>query len=145
MGFEEIKTPFLHDAPSSRTSAGGWQLSGLSTWLQGFPGSVYTDRRQDDFNLDGNLYDFPNKAIAGTKLKGLQSAAVFEGHLQPERDVQRQRAELAVHQFSIAGRTKTGSLRVVEGNGGRNTIRGPGFFQVDGGLTKNTTLPWFFR
>jgi hypothetical protein len=31
----------------------------------------------------------------------------------------------------------------VEGNGGRNTFRGPGFDQTDGALSKNTTLPWF--
>jgi hypothetical protein len=31
----------------------------------------------------------------------------------------------------------------VEGNGGRNTVEGPGFVQVDSALEKNTTVPWF--
>jgi hypothetical protein len=141
-GVWEIKTPFLHDG-LAKNLIGGWQLSGLSTWLQGFPGSVYTDRRQDDFNLDGNLYDFPNKAIAGTKLKGFSQQQFLKGIFNQNATYNANGPTWPFTNFPLPV-DQNGIPTGVEGNGGRNTIQGPGFVQVDGGLTKNTTVPWFF-
>jgi hypothetical protein len=141
-GLWEIKTPFLHDG-LLKNIAGGWQISGLSTWLQGFPGSVYTDRRQDDFNLDGNLYDFPNKAIAGTKLKGFSQQQFLKGIFNQNATFNANGPSWPFTNFPLPV-NQNGIPTGVEGNGGRNTIQGPGFVQVDGALTKNTALPWFF-
>jgi hypothetical protein len=141
-GLWKIPTPFLHEG-LLKNLAGGWELSGLSTWMEGFPTSIFSDRRQDDFNLDGNLYDFPDKPIAGTQKKGFSQKQFLNG---------------TFNQNAIDGGTtgpswpfiafplpvdSNGTPTGVEGNGGRNTVEGPGFVQVDGALTKNTGIPWF--
>jgi hypothetical protein len=141
-GVWEIKTPFLHEG-LVKNLVGGWQLGGLSTWLQGFPGSIYTDRRQDDFNLDGNLYDFPDKAIAGTKLKGFSQQQFLKGIFNQNATYNANGPSWPFTNFPLPV-DQNGIPTGVEGNGGRNTLRGPGFVQVDGNLTKNTTVPWFF-
>jgi hypothetical protein len=104
---------------------------------------VYTDRRQDDFNLDGNLYDFPNKAIAGTKLKGFSQQQFLKGIFNQNATYNANGPTWPFTNFPLPV-DQNGIPTGVEGNGGRNTIQGPGFVQVDGGLTKNTTVPWFF-
>jgi hypothetical protein len=141
-GLWEIKTPFLHDG-LAKNLLGGWEISGLSTWLEGFPGSVYSDRRQDDFNLDGNLYDFPNKAIAGTKLKGFSPSQFLNGIFNQNATYSVNGPSWPFTNFPLPV-DQNGIPTGAEGNGGRNTIQGPGFVQVDGSLTKNTSLPWFF-
>jgi hypothetical protein len=142
-GVWEIKTPFLHDG-KTKNILGGWQISGLSTWLTGFPGSVYTDRRQDDFNLDGNLYDYPNKAIAGTQLKGYSQHQFRTGIFNKNATYSTTGPSWPFTNFPLPV-DANGIPIGVEGSGGRNTVQGPGFVQVDGTITKNTTIPWFFN
>jgi hypothetical protein len=140
-GVWELPTPFLHQG-FVKNVVGGWQLSGLSAWLKGFPTSIYSSREQDDFNLDGNFYDFPNRPIAGTKLKGYTHQEYFAGAFNKNATYSTTGPSWPFTNFPIPV-DQNGVPTGVEGNGGRNTVEGPGFVQVDGALTKNTSLPWF--
>jgi hypothetical protein len=142
-GLWEIKTPFLHEG-LVKNLVGGWQISGLSTWLEGFPASIYTDRRQDDFNLDGNLYDFPNKAILGTKIRGFSHKDFLNGTFNQHATFSTAGPSWPFTNFPLPV-DQNGIPTGVEGNGGRNSVEGPGFVQVDSTLTKNTSIPWFHQ
>jgi hypothetical protein len=82
-------------------------MSGISTWLEGFPTSIYTDRRQDDFNLDGQLYDFPNRPIAGIKTKGFSHKEFLTGTFNQNAVNNSQRTKLAIHRLPACLWTKT--------------------------------------
>lgn len=140
-GLYQIPTPFLHEG-LLKDLVGGWEVSGLSTWMEGFPGSVYTDRRQDDFNLDGQLYDFPNRPLAGTKMKGFSQKQFLNGTFNENATYSTTGPSWPFTTFPLPV-DQNGIPTGVEGNGGRNTVQGPGFVQVDGALTKNTSVPWF--
>jgi hypothetical protein len=127
-GFWKIPTPFLQNG-FLKNAVGGWEISALSTFLEGFPASVFTTKQEDDFNLDGQQYDYPNRPVAGTKFKGFSKKTFMNGTFQASQ------FPLPVDQHGIP--------LGIEGNGGRNTFRGPGFDQTDGALAKNTSLPWF--
>jgi len=142
-GLWKIPTPFLHEG-WMKQAVGGWEISGLSTWMEGFPASIYSDRRQDDFNLDGNLYDFPNRPVAGIKLKGYSQKEFLNGTFNQNLTNNANGPSWPFTDFPLpvdANGIPTG----VEGNGGRNTVQGPGFVQTDGALAKNLKVPWLFH
>jgi hypothetical protein len=140
-GLWQIPTPFMHDG-LLKNLVGGWEISGLSAWMEGFPTSIYSDRRQDDFNLDGSLYDFPNRPIAGTKMKGFSQKQFRNGTFNQNAINGGLTGPSWPFITSPLPVDQNGCPTGVEGNGGRNTVEGPGFVQVDGALTKNTTVPW---
>jgi hypothetical protein len=142
-GLYRIPTPFLHEG-LLKNVVGGWEISGLSTWLEGFPTSIYTDRRQDDFNLDGNLYDFPNRPVAGIKLKGYSQKEFLNGTFNQNATYNPNGPSWPFTNFPLPV-DQNGIPTGVEGNGGRNTVEGPGFVQVDGALTKNASIPFLFH
>jgi hypothetical protein len=142
-GMWKIPTPFLHEG-LAKNIVGGWEISGVGAWLEGFPGSIYSDRRQDDFNLDGNLYDFPNRPVAGTKLKGFSHHELLTGIWTNENNTTSTTGPSWPFTVFPLPVDQNGIPTGVEGNGGRNTVQGPGFVQFDTSLTKNTSLPWFF-
>ena len=116
-------------SPLAKTILGGWQISALGTLVGGLPQSVYTTAPQNDFNLDGNNYDFPDVPSFGKTIKGISRSRFLGG-------------VFTASQFPLpvqANGVPTG----VEGNLGRNTFRGPGFAQTDAALAKNTHIPWF--
>ena len=127
-GLWKIPTPYLQNG-LMKNAIGGWEISALSTFMKGFPASVFTTRQEDDFNLDGQNYDYPNRPVGGTPYSGFSKKKFLNGTFQASQ------FPLPVDQNGIP--------LGVEGNGGRNTFRGPGFDQTDGALSKNTTLPWF--
>ena len=137
----EIRTPFLHNG-LAKNIVGGWELSGLSTWMRGFPASIFTDRRQDDFNLDGELYDYPNKPIAGISHKGFSQSSFLHGTFNKNATYNANGASWPFTNFPLPV-DQNGIATGQQGNGGRNTFQGPGFVQTDGALSKNTSLPWF--
>lgn len=140
-GMWQIPTPFAREG-MVKNLVGGWEVSGLSTWMEGFPGSVYSDRRQDDFNLDGQLYDFPNRPVAGTKTSGFSQKQFLNGIFNQNATYSTTGPSWPFTTFPLPV-DQNGIPTGQEGNGGRNTIQGPGFVQVDGALTKNTSIPWF--
>ena len=121
---------------------GGWQISGLSAWLKGIPTSIYSSRQQDDFNLDGQNYDFPNRPIPGTKLKGFSHQQFFAGTFNQNATLSSTGPSWPFTNFPLPV-DQNGVPTGVEGNGGRNTMEGPGFVQVDAALEKNWSIPWF--
>jgi hypothetical protein len=128
-GLWVIPTPGI-DNKVAKTLLGGWQISALGNLLSGYPATVYTSNRFDDFNLDGEDYDLPNVPAFGATLKGVSRSRFLNRVFN-------------VSQFPLP----------VDGNGvplghegslGRNTYRGPGFAQTDASVRKNTHLPFFF-
>jgi hypothetical protein len=109
----------------------GWQISGLGTLLSGFPVTVYTNRPQDDFNLDGQNYDLPNVPAFGATIKGQSRSRYLKGTFK-------------VTDFPLPV-DANGVPLGHEGSLGRNTYRGPGFAQTDGAVAKDTRIPWLFK
>jgi hypothetical protein len=140
-GVWELPTPFI-PAGLVKNIVGGWQISGLSAWIKGIPTSIYSSRQQDDFNLDGNFYDFPNRPVAGIKLKNYSHHDLLNGTFNQNATYSTTGPSWPFTNFPLPV-DQNGVPTGVEGNGGRNTVEGPGFVQVDGALTKNTTVPWF--
>jgi len=140
-GVWELPTPFLHEG-IVKNIVGGWQISGLSAWIKGIPTSIYTTRQQDDFNEDGNYYDFPNRPVAGVKVKGYSHRQLLNGTFNQNATYSSTGPSWPFTNFPLPV-DQNGVPTGVEGNGGRNTVEGPGFVQVDGNLTKNMTVPWF--
>ena len=139
-GLWEIPTP-LHNG-FAKNIVGGWQLSGLSAWMKGIPTSIYSTRQQDDFNLDGQYYDFPNRPVPGIKLKGYSQKQFFDGTFNQNATYSTTGPSWPFTNFPLPV-NQNGIPLGVEGNGGRNTVEGPGFVQLDAALTKNTAIPWF--
>ena len=138
-GVWDIPTPFLRTG-RLRNIIGGWQLSSLSTWMEGFPASIFSTREQDDFNLDGQFYDFPNRPFPGTKLKGFSHQQFLNGTFNQNATHSTTGPSWPFTNFPLPV-NQNGVPTGVEGNGGRNTVQGPGFVQVDASLTKTTTVP----
>ncbi len=109
---------------------GGWELSTLGTLMSGFPATVYTSLPQDDFNLDGFNYDLPNRP-AKWPPKGMSRSQFLKGTFKTT-------------DFPLPV-DSNGVPLGIEGNIGRNTVRGPGFAQTDAALAKNMKLPWFAK
>jgi Carboxypeptidase regulatory-like domain len=102
---------------------GGWQLSGLARWTSGFPFSVGNGYNwATDWDLSGN---------------GIQVAPVKTGtYYNPANQGE-------VNAFSNFSDGANSFIEPYPGNAGqRNTLRGPGFFSVDMGLSKRWKMPW---
>ncbi len=140
-GVWELPTPFVHDG-LVKNLVGGWQVSGLSAWMKGIPTSIFSSRQQDDFNLDGNFYDFPNRPVAGIKLKNYSHRELLNGTFNQNATYSTTGPSWPFTNFPLPV-DQNGVPTGVEGNGGRNTVEGPGFVQVDAALTKNSSIPWF--
>jgi hypothetical protein len=140
-GLWELPTPFLQNG-LAKNIVGGWQLSALSAWIKGIPTSIYSTRAQDDFNLDGQNYDFPNRPVAGIKLKGYSQKQFLNGTFNQNATVSTTGPSWPFTNFPLPV-DQNGVPTGVEGNGGRNTVEGPGFVQVDSSLVKNVEIPWF--
>ena len=107
---------------------GGWQLSGLGRWTSGFPvnvdnGGQYPTNYQLEGNADmicpvttGTYYTGPNNNGIGSTAPNLFASGI---------------AAASCFDYAYPGQT-----------GGRNQIRGPGFFGVDLGLSKRWLMPW---
>jgi hypothetical protein len=110
--------------------------------MKGIPTSIYSTRQQDDFNLDGQFYDFPNRPVPGIKLKNYSQQEFFNGTFNQNATYSTTGPSWPFTNFPLPV-NQNGVPIGVEGNGGRNTVEGPGFVQVDAALTKNTPIPWF--
>ena len=101
---------------------GGWQLSGLARWTSGFPvnvdnGGVYPT----NYQLEGNA-SMICPVTTGTYYTGPNTTPnLFANGVTA--------ANCFAYDFP-------------GGTGGRNQIRGPGFFGIDLGLAKRWKMPW---
>jgi outer membrane receptor protein involved in Fe transport len=128
-GLWQVPVPGVHGW--AKSVVGGWQVSALGTLLSGFPATVYTNKPQNDFNLDGFNYDLPNVPSFGKTLKGLSRSQFLKG-------------TFTFDQFPLPV-DANGVPLGHEGTLGRNTFRGPGFAQTDAALAKDTHFPFFFK
>jgi hypothetical protein len=107
---------------------GGWQLSGLARWTSGFPVNVDNGGQYPtNYQLEGNA-DMTCPVTTGTYYTGPNNNGV--GSTTPNLFANGTAAA------SCFGYAYPG------GTGGRNQIRGPGYFGVDLGLSKRWLMPW---
>jgi hypothetical protein len=117
---------------------GGWQLAGVMIAQSGIPFSVICSGRSFtpirdaagnivgnsgcDYNADGFGYDRPNVPTFGTSLSGLSNDDFLNGIFRAS-------------DFPTPAPGQAGTL-------GRNTFRGPRYFNVDLALIKSIRVPW---
>lgn len=99
---------------------GGWSWSGIVTYRTGYPFTINTDAFPTDFTLDAPA------VVTGPLKPGIHTDA--NGNLQYFADPNKALANLS---FPFAGNV-----------GNRNAARGPGFFDMDMGVTKSFQMPW---
>jgi hypothetical protein len=128
-----ISGDYVYDLPVGRSRSvlssaprwldafiGGWSWSGIVTYRTGYPFTINTGAFPTDFTLDA-------PAVATGPLKsGIHTDA--NGNLQYFADPT---ATLKNLSFPFAGNV-----------GNRNAARGPGFFDMDMGVTKSFQMPW---
>jgi len=118
-----------HDASRFADAViGGWQLSGLGRWTSGFPvnvdnGGQYPTNYQLEGNAEmtcpvttGTYYTGPNNNGVGSSAPNIFANGI---------------AAVSCFGYAYPGQT-----------GGRNQIRGPGYFGIDMGLAKRWKMPW---
>jgi hypothetical protein len=107
---------------------GGWQLSGLFRWTSGFPVTVDNGGQYPtNYQLEGHA-DWVSPVTTGTYYTGPNNNGV--GNSAPNLF---SNGIAAANSFNYA---------YPGGTGGRNQIRGPGYFGIDMGLAKRWTMPW---
>jgi Carboxypeptidase regulatory-like domain/TonB dependent receptor-like, beta-barrel len=105
-----------------RVVTSGWELTSIVAVQSGTPfWVVCANATSCDYNVDGLLYDIPNKPA--TDFTGSHSRQQFKSGIFTQAD------------FSVptAGQ---------EGNLPRNIYRNPGYLQIDASVLKNNHLPW---
>lgn len=120
------------------TSLAGWTLSNALVGQTGQPFTIASTSGSNDFNNDGISYDLPT--YVGTKHKFTRSEAHTSFFQQTSV-------------FGDVAGTKSGSPLFIpppgtnaEGqNNKQNTFWGPGYFDLDTGLSKKFQLPWLFN
>ena len=100
---------------------GGWQLSGIWRWTSGLPTSI-----GNGFQFPTN-WEFTGNATAITAVPGVGTTRRADG---PNLFSDPAAA------FAAFSTTRPG------GTGGRNIIRGDGYFTIDMGLAKSWTMPY---
>lgn len=125
-GLWDIPTPPTENK-LLRAAVKGWEITALGTVMAGYPATVFTSAPQDDFNLDGQNYDLPNKPSFAARAFG--RSQYLNGTFQ-------------AGQFPLPVNSNGVPLGH-EGNIGRNTFWGPGFAETDAAVAKNIHLPWF--
>jgi len=100
---------------------GGWQLSGIWRWTSGLPTSI-----GNGFQFPTN-WEFTGNATAISAIPGVQTTKGPDGP-----NIFKDPAAA----FAAFSTTRPG------GTGGRNIIRGDGYFSIDTGLSKSWTMPY---
>jgi hypothetical protein len=98
----------------------GWELSSVTTWQNGFPFSVVSGIDNSLTAVGGDRADFIGADLQEAKLSGLSHAQMAD-------------------RFFNTALFRTNAIGTF-GNSGRNILRGPGFFNTDLGLIKNTGI-----
>ncbi|HEY2548717.1 MAG TPA: hypothetical protein VGI46_21760, partial [Candidatus Acidoferrum sp.] len=111
----------LQDAPRWLDAViGGWTCSGIVTYRTGYPFTINTGAFPTDFTLDAPA------VVTGPLKSGIHTDA--NGNLQYFANPT---AALSNISFPYAG-----------GVGNRNAAVGPGFFDMDMGVSKSFQMPW---
>jgi Carboxypeptidase regulatory-like domain len=108
------------------TLIGGWQLGGIFTYRSGLPFSLTTGAFPVGFVNPG--FAALNSSDTSALQQQINDATDGSGSIQFFAN---QAAAQSAVRFTQNG-----------GNGNRNVLRGPGFWNVDTSLLKNFSLPW---
>ncbi len=107
---------------------GGWQLAGIWRWTSALPGYIYNGRAwPTSWNLSG--YGTPNGPLK-TGMGSFKDAPAISGNPGPNIFADPQKA-MDSYDFTLPGES-----------GIRNTLRGDGFFALDGSLSKRFIMPY---
>jgi hypothetical protein len=107
---------------------GGWQLAGVWRWTSGLPYYIYNGRAwPTQWNLAG--YATPNGPLQ-TEMGVFKDAPAISGNPGPNIFKDPRKA-LESYDFTLPGE-----------QGARNNIRGDGFFNIDGSLSKRWVMPY---
>ena len=98
----------------------GWEITSLTTWQSGFPFNVVSGVDNSLSSLGGDRADFTGTDLQQAKLDGLSHAQMVDQYFNT----------------SVFTTNAIGTY----GNTGRNILRGPGLFNTDLGLIKNTSV-----
>lgn len=128
---------FVYNFPTPKTWGsvargvlGGWQVSGLGTFAEGTPFTVFNGSA--DWSSQAIYYDLPNAPTVSLPYSGYSRQQWLNTGIFSASD------------FPSPCPAGTGPAGCgVEGNLGRNTFRGPGFAEIDAGFTKSNRIPWF--
>ncbi len=121
--------------------AGGWMLTGITSYESGVPYSVVNG--QDADGLGGAAFDRPDFNPSGPKgVRAVPSATSPTGYVNPDAGNAPIRREDARY-IGIAA--NNGTRRTAPGNLGRNSERGPGLRNWDLNIVKNFALTERFR
>lgn len=114
----------LSDAPRWLDAfVGGWSWSGIVTYRTGYPFSINTLSFPTDFTLDAPA------AVSGPLKTGIHTDS--SGNLQYFANPSQALANIS---YPFGGEP-----------GNRNVARGPGFFDMDMGVSKSFQMPWSER
>ncbi|MGH9666753.1 MAG: hypothetical protein ACRD9L_20205, partial [Bryobacteraceae bacterium] len=97
--------------------ANGWELSGITTWQNGFPYNVASGADNSFSGIGGDRADFTGSSIGEAVLGGQSHAREIQQYFQT----------------SLFAKNAIGTF----GNSPRNALKGPGFFGQDFAALKN--------
>jgi hypothetical protein len=107
---------------------GGWQMAGIWRWTSALPTYVYNGRAwPTEWNLAG--YGTPTGPLK-TQMGVFKNAPGIDGNPGPNIFADPQMG-FDSYAFTLPGETGT-----------RNTLRGDGYFSIDGGLSKRFIMPY---
>ena len=99
----------------------GWELTSIATWRGGFPFSVFSGADNSFSGVGADRADFIGTSFSQAKL-----------------DTGRSHGQLIQEYFNTA--VFVPNAIGTFGNSGKNNLRGPGFFDMDFGLLKDTKI-----
>jgi hypothetical protein len=111
---------FRHSGWQNRLTS-GWSVSSIASWQSGFPFSVFSGYDNSFSGIGADRADLIGTSIAQARL-----------------DPGRSHGQLVQEYFNIAAFDP--NAIGTYGNTGKNVLRGPGFFDTDFALMKNTKL-----
>ncbi len=119
-----LVTSFLYELPFAKTSVlGGWQVNGISYWRTGIPVNI---------SQTGVM---SSTGVGGGGLNANRPNRILEDIYPADRTIN--------NWFNAAAFQRPTDTTATFGNAGRNIGRGPGIFNIDMSLVKNTKLGRF--
>jgi hypothetical protein len=119
-----LVTSFLYELPFAKTHVlGGWQVNGISYWRTGIPVTI---------SQTGVM---SSTGVGGGGLNANRPNRILDDIYPAERTID--------NWFNAAAFQRPGDTTATFGTAGRNIGRGPGIFNIDMSLVKNTKIGRF--
>jgi len=121
----EIPTPFHGHKGALASALNGWEISPIITWHTGYPWTPVIGQSV--------------QTAAGPSFSPIRPTVYFGG----AGDDTSNQAFMTGSNFPLGGKAYFNTTASGPPGVGRNSFRGPHFFQTDLSLAKSTRLPWF--